>query len=919
MVGLGVVARETELAEVDAFLAVARGEFGALALEGVAGIGKTTVWEEGRRRAEQGGALVLWSRPSVAEARFSFATIADLLVRVEEETFASLPEPQREALEAALLRARPRRRTGAARAVAAGFLAVVQRLAEVAPVVLAIDDAQWLDPSSRGVLQFAARRLEREAVGLLLCTRSPGPGSGLAGAVAPNRFRRIALGPLSLAALGRIVAGRLGSSLPRPVLVRIVQASGGNPFYALEIARGLIEREPGYRPGSALPVPEDLQALTMARVKRLPAPTRDALLLASVLSAPDTGMLDAGALAAAEEAEIVRVDERGRIEFAHPLLASALYGSFPSPLRRGAHRRAAEIVSDPEQCARHLALASVGPDAEVAPQLVDAATLAATRGAVAAAAELAELAAQLTPTAQAGERGVRLLSAARFHFEAGDLARAEALVKEAAGASAEGARAHALQLAAHLSGRRSSFSEAIELAGAALEQAGADDRLRAEVELELAYSHASLGNLPGAGQYALAAIEHADAAGDEGLHAEALAVSTIAEFMAGRGLAHERLARALALEDPARTARFVWRPRYIEAHLQLWTGDVEGALATYEELLAELVDQGQEGAVPMLFLYLVWACLWHGELDRAAAIAGQAREAASLLDDPTTLAVGLGAVALVHAYDGGGDAARAEAIEALGIFERLQWRPGGIWPLWALGLLELSEGNAAAVDSVLRPLAEQFVVMAGGEPVLAVDPVLCLFLPDEIEALIALGELERAEAYLGAFERRAGELDRAWAIAAAARCRGALIVAARGAPELALAAFERALAAHARTAMPLERARTLLLAGQAHRRYKQRGRARVALTEALAVFEAAGAPRWAERARRELARIGGPAPASDELTESERRVAELAAEGLSNREIAERAFLSVKTVEANLTRVYRKLGVRSRVGLARAL
>jgi DNA-binding CsgD family transcriptional regulator len=917
--GLGVVGREAELSEVDAFLAAASGEFVVLALEGAAGIGKTTVWEQGRRRAEDRGARVLWSRPSVAEAKLSFTGVADLLARIEEETLGALPEPQREALEVAMLRAKPARRAGVARAVAAGFLGVVRALAATAPVVLAVDDAQWLDPPSRGVLEFAARRLEREPVGLLLSVRTPGPASPVAGAVAEERLRRVVLGPLSLAALGRIVAARLGSSLPRPVLVRIVQASGGNPFYALEIARLVIEREAGYGAGSALPVPEDLQALTAVRIRRLPAAAREALLLASILSAPDSEMIDPDALLAAEEAEIVSVDGRGRIEFVHPLFASAVSASVPSALRREAHRRAAEIVSDPEQRARHLALGSAGPDGAVALRLVEAATLAAARGAVDAAAELAELSAQLTPAACAGERGARLLSAARFHFEAGDLARAEALVKEAAmPGSADDVRAQALQLAAHLSGRRSGFGEAIELAGAALALAGVDDRLRGEVELELAYSHASLGDFPRGARYAQAAISHSEA-GEDGLHAEALAVTTILEFMAGRGLVEERLARALALEDPARTARFVFRPRYIQGNLQLWLGDVEAALATYAELHAELVDQGQEGAVPMLFLYLVWSYLWHGELDRAAAIAARAREAATLLDDMTAAAVGLGAGALVHAYGGRGDAARAEAMEALGLFEQLQWRPGSIWPLWALGLVELSEGNAAGVDAVLRPLADQFVATDGDDPVLLVDPVLCVFLPDEIEALIALGEFERAQTYLLPFERRAGELDRAWAIAAAARCRGALIAAERGDPELVFAAFDRALAAHARTAMPLERARTLLLAGQARRRYKQRGLARAALTEALEVFEAAGATRWAERAFSERARIGRPAPGSDELTGTERRVADLAAEGLSNQEIAERAFLSIKTVEANLTRVYRKLGVRSRAGLVRAL
>jgi DNA-binding CsgD family transcriptional regulator len=235
-----------------------------------------------------------------------------------------------------------------------------------------------------------------------------------------------------------------------------------------------------------------------------------------------------------------------------------------------------------------------------------------------------------------------------------------------------------------------------------------------------------------------------------------------------------------------------------------------------------------------------------------------------------------------------------------------------IWPLWAVGMAELSDGNPAGVHAVLGPLAGQVAGMG------ATDPVLRVFLPDEVEALVALGELELAEEYLEPFERDAGELERAWAIAAAGRCRGAL-EAARGAPAEALAAFARALAAHDAVDMPFERARTLLLAGDAHRRFRQRGRARVLLEEARAVFDELGATPWSERAREAIARLGRPGSGGEALTETERRLAELAASGFSNQEVAARAFVSVKTVEANLTRVYRKLGVRSRVGLANAL
>jgi DNA-binding CsgD family transcriptional regulator len=277
-----------------------------------------------------------------------------------------------------------------------------------------------------------------------------------------------------------------------------------------------------------------------------------------------------------------------------------------------------------------------------------------------------------------------------------------------------------------------------------------------------------------------------------------------------------------------------------------------------------------------------------------------------------SMATSLSATALRYAHTGPPELARQHARQAMAIFERLHWRTGIIWPCWALGLAELSDGRPAEAHAILGPISEQLAALGVG------DPVLRMFLPDEIEALIGLGVLERAEAHLSSFERLAREHERPWAVAAAARCRGTL-EAARGRPDQAFEAFEQALSEFECIGMPFERARTLMLAGQARRRFKQRGVAGQLLAEAVEVFERLGAGPWAARARDGLARIGRRGSDGDALTAGERQVAELAAAGLSNRDIAERAFLSVKTVEATLTRVYRKLGARSRVTLARAL
>ena len=234
------------------------------------------------------------------------------------------------------------------------------------------------------------------------------------------------------------------------------------------------------------------------------------------------------------------------------------------------------------------------------------------------------------------------------------------------------------------------------------------------------------------------AIGYAEAVGDDGILADALAVQTMAEFLSGHGLDRVRLERALRLETPSPARSFVMRPRVIQGMLQLWTGELVDARDTLEAVHADVVERGQEGAAPMLALYVVWAHLWRGELNLASMAAARSLEEAGLLDDPAVSGIALAASALVHAHDGSTALARREAGEAIDLLNGLLWRSGLIWPMWALGLAELSAGNPAGVDALLGPLVEQVARMGAG------DPVLKMFLPDEVEALIALGELDRA-------------------------------------------------------------------------------------------------------------------------------------------------------------------------------
>lgn len=912
MTALGAVGRDAELAEVESFLGELGTASGALALEGEPGIGKTTIWREAVVRARRAGAIVLCCRPAAAEAKLTFSGLSDMLAEVDDEALAALPTLQRRALEIALLRSAPQGPTLEPRLVATALLALVRGLAANHTVLLAIDDVQWLDGPTSTVLAFAARRLEREPVGLL-CTVRPDDGSlGLLTAIEPARLRRVRLGPMELGPLGRVIGDRLGRPPARPLLTRIANASRGNPFYALEIAR-LIPPGAG-TDGTRLPVPDDVRTLAASRVAALPAPTQAALLRAAVLATPETSMIDPELLAPAEEVGIVRIDERGRIEFSHPLFAVAIYASASAAQRRQAQRAAAAEVTDPEERARHLASSSIRPAATVAAELDAAAQRARSRGAPDAAAELVELALRHTPPADDEARAARLLRAAWLHLDAGGGERAAELLTQLLDQpAADHLRAHGLRLRATLESQSESFTVGVETATQALAFAAGDPSLAAAIELDIAFYLVGIGDVGGSLRHAEAAVGRAELPGsDPAVLADALAVVTMVSFISGDGISTDRLQRALALEDPDRERSLFTSPRYIAGLLLLWTDHLREAVQALTELRDERMERGVETDIPAFSLHLAWAHLWLGETDRALEIVTADSAAVALLDNPLLAAITLSASAMINAHRGDVATARTQATRALEQFSDLQWWTATAWPLRALGFAELSAGDPAAAHAALEPLTETLPSMG------VADPAGLAFLADEIEALIALGELDRAQPLVELLGRLGLIHDRPWAIAAAARGRG-MLATAQGKLEQAIEALGEALAAHDRVEMPFERGRTLLALGRARRRRKQWSAARDALRQAMELFEQTGAPLWAQAARSELGRAGERCTDPSELTATERRVAELAALGLTNQEVAERAFLTVKGVEGNLTRAYRKLGIRSRGGLAGAL
>lgn len=906
-----IIGREDELGSIQAFLDRAREGSGALVLSGEAGIGKTILWEAGLEEAGKRHACVLLHRGAEAEASLSFTGLSDLLGSVFAEVASVLAPMRRHALEVALLLAEPEERPPDPHAIGLALLDVLRVLAERGSVVVALDDVQWLDSSSAGVLQIALRRLRNEPIGVLATLRrAPGMSAPLEleRAFPEERLTRASLGPLSMGALHRLLEERLGLELTRPELIRVQEASAGNPFLALELGRELVRTNTRPVAGRTLPVSESLHELLDGRLARLPTDTGDVVLFAAALARPTIELVSAAhgvpasvleALATAAQAGVLELDD-SRIRFSHPLLASICYEQAPAWKRRAIHAALAETVADVEEQARHMALSVKGPDAIAASHLDAAAEHAAARGATASAADLAELAAHLTPADPALARK-RRFRAANFHRVAGDGERAVAVLEQLLGEVPSGVERADVLLGLVMT-YRGNTPTLITLADEALVEAADDDARSAWILASRSLVHLDGANARAALADARAALEKAERTGDPTLVALAIAHAGRAETWTAEvtpGLLErgaeieERL--GLALEATA-------SPRYALARLLGRLDEIDRACDIFEELETKAAARGDE-ATRVVVLWPLTMLEWlAGRWQRALEHAAVAEELTEQTDHPQGRQFMGHIKSLLEADLGLVDDARASA--EVGVAHSQE-----IWKIMAtavLGRLELELGNLEAAGGYLQELPGRF--LAGGVN----DPTAPLW-ADTIETLITLGELGRARAYLEPYEANAQRLGSRLARAGAARCRG-LVLAAEGDPTAGIAVFESSLVDAA--PFPLERGRTLLCLGTVRRQAQQKRSAREALEQAVAIFEELGARLWAEKARAELKRIGGRPRPSEELTETERRVAELAARGRTNKEIAAELFMGVSTVEMHLSRVYRKLGIRSRTGLA---
>jgi DNA-binding CsgD family transcriptional regulator len=918
-----ILGRDSELDALRRFVGSIRDGPSAVLLEGSAGIGKTTLWLEAAALCEDAGSRVVTTRVSESEARWSYAGLSDLLMDVVDETVSELPAPQRHALEAALLRVETTNAPPDQLAVCLATVGVVRTLTRSAPLVIAIDDVQWLDPSSARCLSFVFRRLSGEPVAVIATLRvgsgAPDDPTKLERAI-PS-LTRLRIGPMAKGPLGRMLRERTEVDLPHPAVVRLHRAAHGNPLFALEIARAVART--GSRPeelGSPLPVPDDLQQLLSARLASLPASSAAPLLAVATMSHPTAELALAASPTEARDgfaaAEIAGVIERAdaRVRFTHPLLASTVYVNAAVPDRRAMHLRLAALVEDPEQRARHLALAAEGPNAGVAGALDDAARFARGRGAPDAAAELAELARRLTPPGDDEGARRRSLECAEYHFDAGDASRAIEVLRTAIEKEALGpARAQMLL--------RLSWMSWMNLEGvrAPAEQAmlevGEDMATRSGLRQSLAWVAFYLGHLGEAAEHARCSLKDAQWIDDLGVKADALATLGFVGFVRGTpGV--DRLAEAIALQDQMMAhgswteASVYTTPRSMLGLELMWSGRLGEARETFQRELEEYERHAMYTVRQEVLCYLAELECRAGRWETAVDLAEEAMETVIESGQAATWShVALFNQALPAAYLGRIEDARAWASEGVRLALVNDDAFNASWNRAVLGFLELSTGDATRAYEALEPVVAFLEYMDAAEPSI----IPCV--PDAVEALVTLGRPDKAETLVDRLERQGAALDRPWARACAWRGRS-MIAAARRDLEAAEAAAVQALDEHERTEQPFDTARSLLVLGQVQRRRKQKRSARTSLERARDTFSTLRAPLWTRRVDDELARIGGRPPAPFELTTTERRVADLVGEGRTNREVANALFMSPSTVQAHLKRIYRKLGVRSRTELA---
>jgi ATP/maltotriose-dependent transcriptional regulator MalT len=887
-----------------------------LVVRGEPGIGKSALCADAVARGE--GMGVLRARGFESEAEFPYACLADLF-RPVIGRLGVIPEPQAAALRGAFALAPP---VGGDRfTVCAATLSLLAAVAEEeGPLLVAVDEAQWLDRSSAEALLFAARRLDAEGVALLVATRAGEPT-----VFDRNDFPELQVGGLPPDAAAELVASLDGPAIAPQVLERLITTTGGNPLALLELPALLTSgQRDGREPiGPLLPTSEALGRAFLRRVRELPEENQVALLVAAASTSPEPELIEralaylsvsSDALDAAERAELISFPD-GLLEFRHPLLRATIYQDAPAGARGAAHQALADASgAEPEPAHRswHLAAAAAAPNPDVAAELEETGLAARRRGGHSEAAAALERAARLS----VGEEELaRLLREAADDARlAGQAERALELLDQALAATSDPLlRARIQHLRATIEMWAGTPLKAYEHLVAAADEVEARDPAKAAWMLaDAGWACFMTGEIT----RGRTAAERAFAlAQDGGGLAEivASALFGVALLLGGEPHRAEPLLR--------RYQPLLEQPGFLErSYTAVWpAGQVLVWLEEYQQaadLFARLVETARAKSTPSLLPYtqagLAELEFRTGAWPTAYANASEAVRLAEDTEQPAALAFALAGLARIEAATGRErecreHSARVVELANTGATAALSYAAS------ALALLELGLGENEQAIGRLEQVSHRTSEHGLREP------SVIQWAPDLIEAYARSGRIEDARRALARFEQEADASGRSWASAAAARCRGLLADPDRFEQE-----FNQALQLHAHTPTPFELARSQLCLGERQRRSRRRSQARDHLRAALESFERLGAAPWAERARNELRASGEhlrrrDATDAEQLTAQELQVAQLVARGRTNREVGAALFLSPKTIESHLGHVYRKLNLRSRTELAALL
>jgi DNA-binding CsgD family transcriptional regulator len=886
----------------------------ALVIAGEAGAGKSTLWRAGAEAATGAGHRVLRSEPSAAEADLSFAVLSDLLTEALPAVARQIPDPQREALEIALLLRPAGPEPPTARAVGLAVLAALRGLTATGPVLVGIDDVQWIDEDSLDALTFAFRRVDHGPLGLLAAARteapadpltavSPPPPEGWRGLVAAVPAQTIDLVPLDHWQVQRLLSRTVSAAQARTV----ARQSRGNPFWAIEVAASLQD--------SDTPLPALARTLTERLARSLSETAGEAL--AVVAGAGRITVADALAAlshvedppAALDEAVLagVVVETGDRLAPAHPLIGAAAIEALPPGRRQRLYRQLAGTAVSPERYAHFAALAAgPGPDSAVADALDAAAASAHGRAGNAEAAQFADQAVAFTPGPDQAALVRRRIRAGELLFLAGDVHRSLGHLEtldlcDLDTADLERALPLRIDMTDVVHGR----AAAAAVVASAAEEAGPDPRRRA---LVLALASDTVYGIPGRRRdLATEAIRCAEAAGpvaDPALH-RALLNLMVDKVVAGEGLDTGLLKRAERLEARVQTVLY----DSADLHRGLWSRyveDLDTAREALQRSIARAREAGDDFAVWTFLSYLAATEEMAGDYPAARAAIAASDATAAWYDWPMSpWQLEPRSQLLIAAGDL--DAAVSLADEQLA--DRSDTAAAFIRTL-IQGRATAWRVDAAAAARHFEQAARYADELGFADPAVRqrVDPVLA-------EAYVAEGRPADA-LRISARLREIGERLQRPAWTGAASRIDALAAARSGDLDAAAASARAAVAAYEMTPLRFELARSLLVLGQIERRRKARKRSRSALVRARDLAAEIGHRPLETRIERELPRVAA-ARAGDELTVTEQRVAELIAAGTTNRDAAAALFVSVRTVETHVAAIYRKLGVRTRAELAR--